>query len=164
MSRHFTVRQNCLVPHKQQIKRNAEMIKAGSGIRFVLCRCYGERTGAGSCQQSANIFNCAFKNSPSADRTSCVDWPRKMSNQRQHMLTELQFLPLADVECSPELLMVIAQLLLITDRHQITLVTLIPIQYSQWHSARKLDINQLFLALGLCFTRSNYHNNCNWFL
>ena len=50
------------------------------------------------------------------------------------MLTELQFLPRAYVEyyLSPahELLMVIAQLLT-TDRYQITIVTLIPILYSQ---------------------------------
>ena len=40
----------------KQIIRKVEMIKAGSGLRFVLCRCHGVCTGAGSCQQSANTF------------------------------------------------------------------------------------------------------------
>ena len=51
------------------------------------------------------------------------------------MLTELQFLPRAYVEyyLSPahELLIVIAQLLTTDRRYQITIVTLIPILYSQ---------------------------------
>ena len=100
MSRHFTVRQDCLVPHKQQIKKKRWNDQSWKWNSICLVSMSRRAHWSRKLSTISKHFLIAFKNSPSADRTSCVDWPRKMSNQRQHMLTELQFLPLADVECT----------------------------------------------------------------
>lgn len=91
MSRHFTVRQNYLLGSAQTENKSKEMTLKWSNLEVDFDLSCVDVTESALEQEVVNkqqtFFNC-LKNSPSADRTSCcVDWPRKMSNQRQHMLT-----------------------------------------------------------------------------